>query len=116
MSQGARKLFHLLIKRLLNKSGGQALHPTSIIYLFRFCFTFAADFLSRIKDLIAQLTLLRNVNTSIIYEFEGKSFYDRLFMELLHTVPGTKVQRKGQQKAGFGGGGDKTNTDIDCYN
>lgn len=26
-------------------------------------------------------------------------------MELLHTVPGTKVQRKGQQKAGFGGGG-----------
>lgn len=37
-------------------------------------------------------------------------------MELLHTVPGTKVQRKGQQKAGFGGGGDKTNTDIDCYN
>lgn len=26
-------------------------------------------------------------------------------MELLHTVPGTKVQRKGQQKAGLWGGG-----------
>lgn len=41
MSQGARKLFHLLIKRLLNKSGGQALHPyfnnifISVLFYFR---------------------------------------------------------------------------------
>lgn len=121
MSQGARKLFHLLIKRLLNKSCGQALHPyfnnifISVLFYFRGRFS------------VTNQRFNRTINTVKKCKY---IYYLWIWREIIlwPVIYGAftygarnKSARKGRQKARFFffGGGEvmnKTNTDIDWYN
>lgn len=112
MSQGARKLFHLLIKRLLNKSCGQVLHPyfnnifISVLFYFRGRFSVTNQRFNRTINTVKKckyiyyLWIWREIILwSVIY---GAFTYGAR----------NKSARKGRQKARFfflGGGGNEQN-------
>lgn len=120
MSQGARKLFHLLIKRLLNKSGGQALHPyfnnifISVLFYFRGRFSVTNQRFNRTINTVKKckyiyyLWIWREIILwSVIY---GAFTYSA------RNKSAKKRTTEGGIVGGGEGGGNKTNTDIDCYN